>query len=273
MPRMKYNLLLIILLMVVLVIYGFKFTNAKTIIGFFHPESVCQHKNFIYVSNVGGWEKDDGFITKLDEYGHIIEYKYIDGLKSPKGIYAYDNKLYIADVNRICIADLKKEDKKSCTTIKNAKFLNDLVVKNSEVYVTDTLKDCIFKMDKNGKVNIFFSQLGLSPNGITFSHKLNAFIVVSFNKPVINIISLNGKLIKAINVKKFDGFDGIFISKNDIYLSDYKKGLVIKTTFNMKHFDVIKHFQANVADIYLKGNIIFVPLISKNKLALIKVIN
>ena len=269
MPRMKYSLLLIIL--VALAVYGFKFTKTKTIVGFHHPESVWQYKNFIYVSNVGRYEKDDGFITKLDRYGHIIEYKYIDGLKSPKGIYAYDNRLYIADVNRICVADLKKENKKSCTTVKNAKFLNDLVVKDGEVYVTDTLKDCIFKMGKDGKVSVFFSQSGLSPNGIVFSQKLNAFIVVSFNKPVINIVSSNGKLIKSVKVKKFDGFDGIFIDKNSIYLSDYRKGLIIKTTFNMKHFDIIKHFQANVADIYIKDNTIFVPLISRNRLDLIKV--
>ncbi len=269
MPRMKYSLLLIIL--VALAVYGFKFSKTKTIAGFHHPESVWQYKNFIYVSNVGRYEKDDGFITKLDRYGHIIEYKYIDGLKSPKGIYAYDNRLYIADVNRICVADLKKENKKSCTTVKNAKFLNDLVVKDGEVYVTDTLKDCIFKMGKDGKVSVFFSQSGLSPNGIVFSQKLNAFIVVSFNKPVINIVSSNGKLIKSVKVKKFDGFDGIFIDKNSIYLSDYRKGLIIKTTFNMKHFDIIKHFQANVADIYIKDNTIFVPLISRNRLDLIKV--
>lgn len=271
MSHIKYNLSFIILLIAVLVIYGFKFTETKTIIGFQHPESVCSYNNFIYVSNVGKYSKNDGFITKLDKYGHIIEYKYIDGLKSPKGIYTYDNKLYIADVNRVCIADLKKENTKFCIVIKNAEFLNDLIVRNNEVYVTDTLRNCIFKIGQNGKTSLFFSDAGLSPNGIVFSRKLNAFLVVSFNKPMINIISADGKLENTVSVKGFDGFDGIYIDKNSIYLSDYKKGLIIKTTFAMKHFDIIKHFQTNVADIYFKNNIVFAPLISKNKLAVIKV--
>ena len=74
------------------------------------PESVFFDKGrkVLYVSNVNlnPWEKDgNGFISKMDLEGNIIELKWIVGLSSPTGMGISGSSLYIADTDEIVQAD------------------------------------------------------------------------------------------------------------------------------------------------------------------------
>jgi hypothetical protein len=256
-----------IALVAVIAISGFRFLNDKFIIGFQHPESVFVSGKYMYVSNIGAQAASqnlDGFITKLDKYGNILEYKFIDKLKAPKGIYVYKNRLYIADLDRVCIVELNT-NKKSFIDIKGAKFLNDIIVLDDTIYVSDTYEDTVYKIDKNG-VGVFFHKDKLSPNGIAFSKTLNDFLILSFNKPVVNIVSFDGQLIKSVMFDKFKGFDGISIVGNNVFISDYFLGDIIKTDLNLQKTDIIKSFKTAVADIFINRKKIIAPLLEDNKL-------
>ncbi|AEA33731.1 hypothetical protein [Hippea maritima] len=248
---------------------GFKLVNDSEVIGLKHPESVCFYKNYLYVSNIGSSPTSpnkDGFITKLDRYGNILEYEFIDDLKAPKGIFAYNDKLYIADLTRLCIYDFKAKGL-VCYPVEGAKFLNDVYVVDGEAYITDTVKNCIFRIDRNGKSSVFFSwDYDFEPNGIVFLKENKAFIVVSFVKPLLDEISFDGRFIKSFKLRGLTGFDGISIDNGGVFISDYKTGKVIKTDISFKHYQIVKDFHTPAADIITVGNRIFAPLLEDNKL-------
>ncbi len=236
--------------------------------GFYHPESVFLAGKYIYVSNIGSFNNcsKDGFISRLSVSGEVLNFKFIGSLISPKGIWVYKDRLYIADVTRVCITPLSGVSVK-CIPVPGSRFLNDIVVVNGDVYVTDTFTGYVYEI--RGKRISHFSRL-FSPNGIVFSKELNAFIVVSFAKPIINIVSRSGSVEKRVFVHGFTGFDGITICNGSVYISDYKTGKILRTTTRFRKFSVVMGFAGNVSDIYCAHGVFLVPILSRNRVVIFK---
>ncbi|WP_025209798.1 hypothetical protein [Hippea sp. KM1] len=250
-------------------ISGFKLVKENEVIGLKHPESAFFYNGYLYVSNIGSSpisQNEDGFITKLDEYGNILEYKFIDKLKAPKGIFAYDGKLYIADLDRLCIYDLKKKSL-SCRPIESSRFLNDICVVDGDAYITDTENNLIYRVDKKGRVDVFYRwDYDFAPNGIVFLKSKGVFFVVSFNSPTIEMISRSGKPLKSFKLKGLTGFDGICVANGKVFVSDYTRGEVIQTDTSFDSYTLIRSFKTPVADLCVFDDELFAPLIEKNKL-------
>ncbi len=75
------------------------------------PESVFYDKerNLIYVSNINGDPSaadGNGFMSKLDTSGNIIQLHWISGLNAPKGMDVYNGNLFVADITRIAEINL-----------------------------------------------------------------------------------------------------------------------------------------------------------------------
>jgi len=269
------NTMLFLGIFVLILLSGFKFVNENEVVGLRHPESAFMYKNYIYVSNIGGSPVSknlDGFITKLDRYGNILEYKFIDKLQAPKGIFPYKNKLYIADLNRVCVANLYDGSKK-CIQVKGSKFLNDIYVLHGAAYVTDTMTNCVYKISKKMKVSNFYcgKDANFSPNGIWFSKILNAFVVVSFNEPIVNVINLKGKLIEKRYLSGLTGFDGLIMHSNRVFISDYRTGKIVETNLKFNKYSIIKRFNTPVADFFLQKKILIAPLLEANKVFIGKI--
>ena len=76
------------------------------------PESVLldRDRDILYVScvNENPWEKDgNGYISKMDKSGKVIELKWITGLDAPKGTGISGNSLFIADINTLVEANIE----------------------------------------------------------------------------------------------------------------------------------------------------------------------
>ncbi len=264
----RKKIILVFGILVFIAITGFKFLQDKFVIGFRHPESAYFNGRYIFVSNIGSSstsKNKDGFITKLDQYGNILEYKFIDNLQAPKGIWLNKNILYIADLNRVCEANINTK-RMHCIGIAGSMFLNDIIYHNKKIYVTDTLANNIYVINAHNRISVFFHKNGLSPNGIAFSTKLEAFLVVSFNKPIVNIISVSGTLIKSIYFKDFSGFDGIVVEGNKVFMSDYRSGKILESNIDFRYVHVVKDFKTPASDIFLKNDKLIVPLLEENKL-------
>jgi len=264
------NALAVLGIFMLILLSGFTFVNQNEVVGLKLPESAFLYKNYIYVSNIGSSPTSpnlDGFITKLDRYGNILEYKFIDGLKAPKGIFPYKGKLYISDLDRVCVANLN-DGSKQCVAIPGSMFLNDIYVLNGDAYITDTLTNCIYKVNSDFKVSKFLCSTNsdFSPNGIWFSKVLDAFVVVSFNKPVVNIVSLSGKIKKRSYLKGLTGFDGLVIRSDHVFISDYRTGKILETDLSFKKYKVIKKFNTPVADFFLNNRVLIAPLLEDNTL-------
>ncbi|MDX1964680.1 MAG: hypothetical protein SFX18_16140 [Pirellulales bacterium] len=104
----------------------------------------------IYVSNIDGspGEKDGkGYIAKLGLDGKMIAERWVEGMNAPKGIRTHAGKLYVTDLDRVQVIDLKTARITGTIIIKNAKFLNDVAIDDAgTVYVSDLLDNTIYRI-------------------------------------------------------------------------------------------------------------------------------
>jgi sugar lactone lactonase YvrE len=131
--------------------------------GFQTPESVLfdDESDVFLVSNINGPEiqaDGNGFISRLDPEGKVLELKWIDGSKpgqrldAPKGMAFSGQVLYVADIDSVRMFDRKTGKAQGKVTIPGATFLNDLsAAPDGSVYASDSG----FGMGKSG----------LEPNG------------------------------------------------------------------------------------------------------------
>ncbi len=138
------------------------------------PESVILNSetNEFYVSNVSGQpaEKNEmGFISVLDSQGGIKNKKWITGLNAPKGMAIYQNQLFIADIDRVVVVDIKTGQIIRIYDAEGATFLNDVETDlNGNVYITDTFGGNAIYQIKDGTIDLWLKDDRLNyPNGLS----------------------------------------------------------------------------------------------------------
>ena len=107
------------------------------------PESVVydSKRDRLLVSNINGAPdaKDgNGFISVVDTTGKIRDLRWVEGLDAPKGLALHGDRLYIADLQSLVVADLETGKVVARYPGENAKFFNDVAVDaQGNVYVSD----------------------------------------------------------------------------------------------------------------------------------------
>lgn len=125
------------------------------------PESVLIDRNndILYVSNVNlnPWEKDgNGFISKMDKQGNIIELKWIEGLHGPKGMGISGSSLFIADIDELVEASLETGEILNRIAVQGKPDLNDITVgEDGTVYVSGSGSNTIYKLQEGTLQEIF----------------------------------------------------------------------------------------------------------------------
>jgi sugar lactone lactonase YvrE len=181
-------------------------------VGLETPESVLYdaEADRYLVSNINGspFEADgNGFISAITpDRVEVANLKWIDGAKegvtlnAPKGMALLGDLLYVSDIDTVRMFDRKTGEPKGEVVIKGASFLNDLVVGNGAVYVSDTgVKegfapagtDAIYKIE-GGKATrvIKGDELG-HPNGLAMDG--DTLFVVTFGSGEIYSVGADGK--------------------------------------------------------------------------------
>lgn len=173
------------------------------------PESVYWDaaRKQIYVSNINGkpLEKDDnGYISKLDANGKIIEKKWISGLNAPKGMGVNGDRLFVTDIDRV--VEISISQGKILRSIPlNGQFVNDIAIDpQGNVYASDMSLNVIYKI-RNGKGSVWIKGLK-GPNGLFWYR--NRLFVASSGSGYLQFIDPRSKKIR--NVKELGGgLDGI----------------------------------------------------------------
>ena len=137
------------------------------------PESVVFNgaTSSFYVSNVSGQPADKngmGFISVLDQNGKITNKKWVSGLNAPKGMAIYENHLYIADIDRVVVADLNSGAIVKEYKAEGATFLNDVeAAADGTIFITDTFGgNAIYKIE-NDEISLWIKDEKLNyPNGL-----------------------------------------------------------------------------------------------------------
>ena len=213
--------------------------QAKEFDGFASPESIYGNKHGIFVSNVGKellpLEKDnDGFISKLDSNGNVIEKKFISNLNAPKGMNSIDDILYVADIDTIKGFDLNNKKEVFNLPIKNAVFLNAIeILDNNTLLVSDTGTGIIHVIDiDNNKYDTFvkLDSKFAGPNGLLLDKDNNRLIAVGYDpngKAKGSIVSIDLKSKKQVALSEpLGALDGVVFAKNgDLLVSDWGENL------------------------------------------------
>lgn len=240
------------------------------------PESVYldNNKNLLYVANINGkpTAKDgNGFISILDLNGDIKTLEFAKGLDAPKGMDIYENKLYVSDIDKLRVIDLSNGKIIKSYHIKQAKFLNDVVVDSmGAIYVSDfsPKNKAIYKII-DGKVSKWLNEtklLGQRPNGLWLE---KSSLVIGTKGGSIFKANLKTKKIKVYKAHiGVNGIDGILpFDENSYITSDWAGRIFISDTkTSLKIYDSAVN-KINAADIWydMETKRVYIPTFFDNR--------
>jgi len=119
------------------------------------PESICwdESRGVCYVSNINGQPGDvdgNGFISRINLDGEILDLRWITGLNAPKGMGIAGNRLYVSDINQVMVIDIDSAKVIRHYGVNEAQFLNDITVdEKGFVYISDMLANSIYRIDEH----------------------------------------------------------------------------------------------------------------------------
>lgn len=250
--------------------------NAVDFEGFSHPESVFVHKNDVFVSNLGEkldpmGKDNDGFITKLDKNGKIIELKWIANLNAPKGMNVIGNTLYVVDIDTLKGFDIKSKKEVLNIPVEGGMFLNDIaVLDNNTLLVSDTGTGIIHIFNLKAKTYETFTTLDSKyggPNGILLDPKKKTLIVVGYDpagkkKGGVVRIDITSKQVTELT-EPLGALDGVVFSKNgDLLVSDWGEnlqGVVYKIDSKGEVSKLELESMGGPADMFSDGKHLWIP--------------
>jgi outer membrane protein assembly factor BamB len=225
--------------------------------------------NVLYVACIDGKPDDkdgNGYIAQVTLDGKIKNLKWATGMDAPKGMGLYNNKLYVADIDRVVVIDIATGKTSSTVPVEGAKFLNDVTVdKSGNVYVSDS-NTAKIHLIKDNKATVYYEdQVGLKGvNGLLSVG--NELYVVSFADGSNYKLTADKKLNKVGTTA--EGADGIIPLGNDEYLVSSWHGEVdyINSKGEMKKLLDTREQKINAADIEYdpKTKTLFVPTFFAN---------
>ncbi len=259
--------------------------HAAQITGLEAPNSFVgdqQGKEF-FISNVNG-EPDardnNGFITKVDAEGKVLNLKFIQGgitdvmLHAPKGLAIVDQTLYVADLDQLKGFD--RTTGKPLVVIsfpplpsKGVVSLTDVTAgPNGLLYASDQSNNTIYRIEHTAghRVTQFIQDDRLAgPSGIAVNPRTGHLVAVSWNKGKIFDITPEGQLSELESngffTGRFQNLSGVDFDRwGNMYVSDFSRGKIWRMTRDQR-FQVIAEYLLSPADISIDraNNLILVP--------------
>lgn len=237
-----------------------------------------------FISNVNGEPDagdDNGFITKLDANGKLINLKFIQGghgdvtLHAPKGMALVEHILYVADLDTV--RGFESTTGKSTVAIPisggsingtSRVSLTDVTFDGKGLlYCSDQKANRIYRLDlATRKATVLLTDPALAgPAGLAVHPKTGHLIAVSWEKGKIFEISPEGALTELVSNGFFSGrfknLRGVDFDRwGNMYVSDFTAGKVWRMTWD-KRFQVIAEYLPTPGDLGIDrtNNLILVP--------------
>lgn len=135
------------------------------------PESVLYSPsdNLLYISLIDGspWEADgEGGVATLKSDGTDYKADWITGLNAPKGMGIFDGKLYVADLADVVVINIEKGEIENKIHVAGAEGLNDITIDNGIIYVSDSRKGQVWKIEGTTPALLLDNAKGI--NGLKF---------------------------------------------------------------------------------------------------------
>lgn len=241
--------------------------------GLKQPESVCYDAaaHTIYISNAQGW------ITRATSKGVVTDARWIEGLRSPRGMAVSGSNLWVVDGTDLVQVDTASTRVVQRQHIGSAIHLSDVAVAPSgAVYVSDPLGSRIFECRGQKCSVLVMGGEWDSPKGLLFSDdKLVVAswgLTVSFNAPTrggLYSIDLASKQRIPITNEPVGNLDGPIAEKSGTFLvSDRNAGLIYRISVDGKPTAVLQGLgSAADMDWIADTRLLLVPRRNENKLS------
>lgn len=235
-----------------------------------------------FISSVNGEPEaadNNGFITKLDANGKILNLKFIQGgtggvtLHAPKGMALVGQTLYVADLDHLRAFDITSGKSVAAIPLPggtgpNHTSLTDVTFDGTSVlYCSDQHANRIYRIEvPSQKVSIFVEDQALAgPAGLAVHPKSGRLIAVSWEKGKIFEIAPDGTISELFSNGFFSGrftnLRGVDFDRwGNMYVSDFTRGKVWRMTWD-KRFQVIAEYLPSPGDLGIDriNNLILVP--------------
>jgi len=239
-----------------------------------------------FISSVNGDAEaadNNGFITKLDPHGKLLNLKFIQGgrgdvtLHAPKGMVVVERVLYVADLNTLRGFSTATGEPVMTLTVRSPATLQSELPRASlsdvtfdgkgHLYCSDQKANTIYRVDlATQTLSVLVTDLALAgPSGLVIHPKSGQIIAVSWDKGKIFEISPEGVVTELFSngffSNRFQNLRGVDFDRwGNMYVSDFTTGKVWRMTWD-KRFQVIAEFLPSPGDLSIDraNNLILVP--------------
>lgn len=239
-----------------------------------------------FISSVNGEAEtadNNGFITKLNSNGKLLNLKFIQGgkddvtLHAPKGMALVEHVLYVADLDTLRGFDTTTGKPVVALTIRSPATsrseslptsLSDVTFDGKRhLYCSDQKANTIYRIDlATQAVSVLITDRSLAgPSGLAVHPKSGQIIAVSWEKGKISEVSPEGVLTEFVSngflSNRFQNLRGVDFDRwGNMYVSDFTTGKVWRMSLD-KRFQVIAEFLPSPGDLSIDraNNLILVP--------------
>jgi DNA-binding beta-propeller fold protein YncE len=239
-----------------------------------------------YISSVNGEAEtadNNGFITKLNPHGKLLNLKFIQGgkddvtLHAPKGMALVEHVLYVADLNTLRGFDTTTGKPVMAITIRSPTTSQPETLQTSlsdvtfdgkgHLYCSDQKANTIYRVDlATQTVSVLITDRSLAgPSGLAIHPKSGQIIAVSWEKGKISEVSPEGVVTELFSngffSNRFQNLRGVDFDRwGNMYVSDFTTGKVWRMSWD-KRFQVIAEFLPSPGDLGIDraNNLILVP--------------
>jgi DNA-binding beta-propeller fold protein YncE len=198
--------------------------------GFDSPESVFfdAATDSWYVTNQAGNVAGDGFVSKLDAVGNIVDIDFAVGLDNPRGVRGDGGSLFVADDDGVFEIDITNGQIIDTVAVPGSNFLNDVAIDpaNGTVFVSSSGTDQVFSIS-NGVPTVLVDENALNfPNGLLFED--GTLFIANFNGNG-ELFTFNPAADPAFSVFSDVGLgnvDGIERDGTDLLVTDFNGRLI-----------------------------------------------
>ncbi|MFT3738149.1 MAG: hypothetical protein QM786_05285 [Breznakibacter sp.] len=190
---------------------------------FLKPESALYDpaSKFVYISNINGEylaKDNNGFISRITTDGKVDSLKWAVGMDNPQGMGLWNNKLYVADIDRVAIFDLLSGKRDKVIPVSDAEFLNDVAIdRKGNVFISDCRKNRIYGLAGDSAFIWLENSLLSGPNGLYCQN--NSLFVLNMQTGTIFKVNKQTKKMTVFceGIKNCDGIvsdgnGGFFVS-------------------------------------------------------------
>lgn len=239
-----------------------------------------------FISSVNGEAEtadNNGFITKLNSNGKLLNLKFIQGgkddvtLHAPKGMALVEHVLYVADLDTLRGFDTTTGKPVMALTIRSPAtsqpeplqtLLSDVTFDGKgHLYCSDQKANTIYRVDlATHMVSVLVTDRSLAgPSGLAVHPKSGQIIAVSWEKGKISEVSPEGVVTELFSngffSNRFQNLRGVDFDRwGNMYVSDFTTGKVWRMSWD-KRFQVIAEFLPSPGDLGIDraNNLILVP--------------